>query len=62
MSSNVEYDSESELMDDYKIHVMSSTQNLNTATEYLFESLCNEAIMGFAFQTHFESKFPVNSN
>lgn len=60
MSTNVEYDSESELTEDYKKFVISSTQNLSIATEYLFESLVNEAVMGYAFQTHFEAKFPVN--
>jgi hypothetical protein len=56
----VEYDSESELVEDYKLHVTSSSANLQIATEYLYDSLVSEAVMGIAFQMHFESKFPVS--
>lgn len=55
----VEYDSESELVEDYKKYVTNNTNNLQLATEYLYDSLVNEAVMGFAFQMHFEAKFPV---
>jgi hypothetical protein len=55
----VEYDSESELVEDYQRHVTSSSANLQVAVDYLYDSLVSEAVMGFAFQMHFESKFPV---
>lgn len=54
-----EYDSLEELKDDYK-KLMSNQNNLNIATEYLYESLVDEAILGIVFQMHFESKFPVS--
>lgn len=56
----VEYDSESELVEDFKQIVMSNPANLNIAIEHLFESLVDEAVMGYAFQMHFEAKFPVS--
>lgn len=56
----VEYDSESELVEDYKKIVIGNPSNLNLATEYLFESLVDEAVMGYAFQMHFEAKLPVS--
>lgn len=55
-----EYDSESELLEDYKKLVISNPINLNIATEHLFESLVDEAVMGYCFQMHFEAKLPVN--
>lgn len=55
----LEYDSESELVEDYKKIIIANPNNLNLATEYLFESLVEEAIMGVVFQMHFESKYPV---
>lgn len=53
-----EYESEKELLEDYK-SLLSNHSNLSLATEYIFESLVEEAVMGVAFQMHFESKFPV---
>lgn len=55
-----EYESESELVEDYKKIVLSSPSNVNFAAEYLYESLVEESVMGIAFQMHFESKFPVS--
>jgi hypothetical protein len=51
--------SESELIEDYKKLVISNPQNLNLAAEHILESLVDDAIMGVAFQMHFESKYPV---
>lgn len=57
----LDFDSESsELVEDYKKIVIANSNNLNLATEYLYESLVEEAIMGVAFQMHFENKFPVS--
>lgn len=55
-----EYDSESDLVDDYKKLVLSNPTNLNTATEYLFDTLVEEVVMGVAFQMHFENKLAVS--
>lgn len=56
-----DFDSEcSELIEDYKKIVIANPNNLNLATEYLYESLVEEAIMGVAFQMHFENKYPVS--
>lgn len=55
-----EYESETELIEDYKKLVLTKPNNLNIATEYLYESLVEEAVMGVAFQMHFESKYPVS--
>lgn len=55
-----EYDSESELVDDYKKLVLSNPTNLNAATEYLFDTLVEETVMGVAFQMHFENKLAVS--
>lgn len=55
-----EYESENELIDDYK-KLLSNPSNLNIAIEYLFESLLDDAVMGVAFQMHYENKFPVSS-
>lgn len=59
-STKFEYESEIELVEDYKNLVLTKPNNLNIATEYLYESLVEEAVMGVAFQMHFESKFPVS--
>lgn len=50
---------EVELVEDYKNLVLTKPNNLSIAIEYLYESLVEEAVMGVAFQMHFESKFPV---
>lgn len=55
-----EYENESELTEDYKKLVLQNPTNLNIATEYLFDSLVEEAVMGVTFQMHFESKYPVS--
>lgn len=55
-----EYESESELIEDYKKLVLSNPNNVNFAAEYLYESLVEESVMGIAFQMHFESKYPVS--
>lgn len=55
-----EYESESELVEDYKKLILSSQTNLNIATEYIYDSLVEDAVMGVAFQMHFENKFPVS--
>lgn len=55
-----EYESESELYEEYKKIVLSNPNNVNFAADYLYESLVEEAVMGIAFQMHFESKFPVS--
>lgn len=55
-----EYETESELVEDYKKLVLRDPNNLNVATEYLFETLVEEAVMGIAFQMHFENKLSVS--
>lgn len=54
-----EYENESELLEDYK-KILSNGNNINIAVEYLYDSLMEEAVMGVAFQMHFESKYPVS--
>lgn len=54
-----EYDSESELVADFK-KLVSSSENLNIAAEYIFDTLIEEAVMGVAFQMHFENKLAVS--
>lgn len=53
-----EYESESDLISDYK-KAIENPQNLTLATEMIYESLVEEAVMGVSFQMHFESKYPV---
>lgn len=55
-----EYESVEELTEDYKKLVISNPNNFNVATEYMFDSLLEEAAMGIVFQMHFESKYPVS--
>lgn len=55
-----EYESESELAEDYKKLVLSSPTNLSIATDHLYESILEEAVMGIAFHMHFQSKHPVS--
>lgn len=55
-----EYDSESELVEDYKKLVLSDPNSLNVAAQYMYDSLVEEAMYGVAFQMHFESKYPVS--
>lgn len=52
-----EYDSESEIVEDYKKIVL---PNLAVAADYLFETLFEEAVTQVAFQMHFENKLSVS--
>lgn len=55
-----EYESESELAEDYKKLVLASPSNLTVATDHLYDSIVEEAVMGIAFHMHFQSKHPVS--
>lgn len=55
-----EYETEGELADDFKKLVLSSPSNVNIATDHLYESILEEAVMGIAFHMHFQSKHPVS--
>lgn len=57
-----EYESESELAADYKKLVLSSPSNLTVATDHLYDSILEEAVMGIAFHMHFQSKHPVRTD
>jgi hypothetical protein len=62
MSSNhVEYESESELIQDYK-KAIQNPATLNFAQNYLFDQLVEDAILTVVFRAHFESKHPVSIN
>lgn len=56
---NVEYESESELIQDFQ-KTISNPTNLNFATQYLYDQLVDEAILQIIFRAHFESKHPVS--
>lgn len=56
-----EYESESELESDYKKIVLSSPVNVQIATDHLYDSILEEAVMGIAFHMHFQSKHPVST-
>lgn len=55
-----EYESESELESDYKKIVLSNPLNVQIATDHLYDSILEEAVMGIAFHMHFQSKHPVS--
>lgn len=57
--NNVEYESESELIQDYQ-KTMSNPANVNFATQYLYDQLVDDVILQIVFRAHFESKHPVS--
>lgn len=54
-NDNIEYSSEAELMSEF-YNYMSDPTNVETATNYLFHSLLDEAILGVVFEVHYELK------
>ncbi|XP_031616421.1 SAGA-associated factor 11 homolog [Contarinia nasturtii] len=54
-SSQIEYASETELLADFKKH-MCDPANLERATNYLYNSLVDETIMGVVFELHYLHK------
>jgi len=57
--SNVEYESETELIQDYQ-KTMSNPANLTYGTQYLFDQIIDDIILQIVFRAHFESKHPVS--
>lgn len=54
-SSRIEYGSETELLADFKRY-MNEPSNLERATNYLYNSLVDETIMGVIFELHYLHK------
>lgn len=54
-SSQVEYTSETELLAEFKRYMCDPT-NLERATNYLYNSLVDETIMGVVFELHYLHK------
>lgn len=54
-SSQVEYTSETELLAEFKRYVCDPT-NVERATNYLYNSLVDETIMGVVFELHYLNK------
>lgn len=54
-SAHIEYSSETELLNEFK-KCMRDPQNLETATNYLYNSLLDEAIAGVVFEVHYATK------
>lgn len=54
-SSQVEYSSEAELLADFKRY-MCDPSNVERATNYLYNSLVEETIMGVVFELHYLHK------
>lgn len=52
---HIEYSSESELLNDFKEY-MSDPESLEKATNYLYDSLLDETILGTAFELHYYHK------
>lgn len=54
-SPHIEYSSETELLSEYKDY-MSDPDNLERATNYLYNALLDETILGAVFETHYFHK------
>lgn len=54
-SSQIEYSSETELLAEFKRY-MCDPANLERATNYLYNSLVDETIMGVVFELHYLHK------
>lgn len=54
-SSQIEYASETDLLAEFKRYMCDST-NLERATNYLYNSLVDETIMGVVFELHYLHK------
>lgn len=54
-SQPIEYANEKELLKDFK-KLMKDPANLDTATNYLYQSLLDETILGIAFEAHYAHK------
>lgn len=54
-NSHIEYSSESELLAEFKRY-MCDPNNLERATNYLYNSLVEETIMGVVFELHYLHK------
>lgn len=54
-TSNVEYANEAELLTEFKKH-MCDPANVERATNYLYNSIVDEAILGVSFELHYLHK------
>lgn len=52
---HIEYSSEAELLSEYKEY-MSDPENVERATNYLYNALLDETILGIAFELHYYHK------
>lgn len=58
-TTHIEYSNENELLTEFK-NLMQDPANLETATNYLYQSLLDEAILGVAFEVHYAHKTKIS--